>query len=181
MSKKVLVLKGSARKTGNTAILADEFIRGAKQNGNEVIEVSLKEKNVKDCLGCGACQGNGGMCVQKDDMPEIYENMKNSDVIVFASPVYFYTWTSLMKRTIDRTFAVESILNNKTFYLISAGAAPEEKWMETMINSFNQYISCFRAEGNKNGGYLFGCGTNAPGDVKGTEAITKAYNMGLNA
>ena len=82
-------------------------------------------------------------------MTEVYEAMKNADSIVLASPVYYYTWTSLMKRMIDRTFALQSALENKKFYLISAGTAPEEKYMQTMINSFSQYVSCFAEKGNK--------------------------------
>lgn len=162
----ILIIKGSPRKKGNTSTMADAFAKGAKENENMIEEVILKEKMIGDCLGCGACQENGGNCIQKDDMTEIYENMKKADVIVFACPVYFYTWTSLMKRMIDRTFAVESILTNKKFYLLSAGAAPEEKYMQTMINSFRQYISCFRAGGNEEGGILFAYGTNGPADVK---------------
>lgn len=174
----VLIIKGSPRKQGNTSLLAEEFSCGAKDAGHEVKEVLLKEKKIGDCLGCGACQKNGGHCVQKDDMTEIYEALMYADVIVFASPVYFYTWTSLTKRMIDRTYAVEPLLKNKTFYLLSAGAAPEESYMQTMIDSFRQYVSCFRAGGNKEGGYLFACGTGAPGDVKEMPVLEKAYRMG---
>ena len=84
-----------------------------------------------------------------------------------------------MKRTIDRTYAIEPTLQNKTFYLLSAGAAPEEKWMKTMIGSFDEYVSCFRAGGIKNGGHVFGCGTNAVGDVKNSTAMKEAYEKGL--
>lgn len=175
---KVLIIKGSARKKGNTALLADEFGRGAKEAGHEVSEIILQEKQIGDCLGCGACQRNNGVCVQKDDMTEIYESLKGADVIVLASPVYFYTWTSLMKRMLDRTFAVETVLSNKTFYLISTSAAPDESYARTMIDSFEQYVSCFRGDGNIEGGYLIGCGTNAPGDIKGMEVMERAYQMG---
>lgn len=177
--KNVLVFKGSMQIHGNAAILADEFVRGANENGNKVDEVILKDKNIKDCLGCGSCQINGGNCVQKDDMQSIYEQLKASDVIVFASPVYFYTWTSLMKRVIDRTFAVESLLKNKTFYLLSAGAAPEEKYMTTMTDSFKQYVSCFRSAGNEVGGVLYALGTNKPGDATGSDSATQAYKLGI--
>ena len=177
---KVLIIKGSARKKGNTALLADEFGRGAKEAGHEVSEIVLQEKQFGDCLGCGACQRNGGACVQKDDMDAIYEALKETDVIVLASPVYFYTWTSLIKRMLDRTFAVEMLLQNKTFYLISTSAAPDERFAKTMIDSFRQYIACFPGNGNKEGGYLIGCGTNAPGDIKGMDVMEKAYRMGCN-
>ena len=178
MSKQILVVKGSPRKNGNTSTMADSFVKGANESGNTVTEIVLKDKTIGDCLGCGACQRNGGICVQKDDMTEIYHEMKKADVIVLASPVYFYTWTSLMKRMIDRTFALESILGNKKFYLLSAGAAPEEKYMRTMIDSFRQYISCFMAGDNEEGGILFAYGTNGPSDVKESPVLQDAYQMG---
>lgn len=180
MSKKVLVLMGSPRKHGNCDRLSDEFIRGAEESGCQTEKIYLKEKNIKDCLGCCACQKNGGVCVQKDDMQEVFEKMKETDVIAFASPVYFYTWNALMKRAIDRTIAVEASLTNKTFYLISAGQAPAEQYMATMIDSFRKYMGCFRGEGNREGGYVFGYGTDKPGDVEGTEAMDLAYKMGLS-
>ena len=179
MSKKILVIRGSARKGGNTAVLADEYVKGAKEAGNVITDLFLREMQMGDCLGCGACQMNGGVCVQKDDMGKVYEKMQDADVIVFASPVYFYTWNSLTKRVIDRTFAVENLLQNKTFYLLSAGAAPEEKYMGTMIDSFKQYGSCFRAGGNQVGGYVFAYGTNKPGDAVGPDAAKQAYELGL--
>ena len=181
MNKQILIVKGSPRKNGNTSAMADAFAKGATENGNTVTEVILKEKTIGDCMGCGACQRKNGTCIQKDDMTEIYDAMKMADVIVLASPVYFYTWTSLMKRMIDRTFAVEPILKDKKFYLLSAGAAPEEKYMQTMIDSFRQYISCFRAGENEEGGILFAYGTNTPSDVKTMPVLEEAYQMGKMA
>lgn len=175
---KILILHGSARRNGVTGQLADEFARGAKDAKHKVSKIELKEKEIKDCMGCGACQKNGGNCVQKDDMSAIYKEMLNSDVIVFASPVYFYTWTSLMKRVLDRTFAVEYLLVNKKFFLISSGAAPEEKYMQTMFDSYHQYISCFKGEGNEDGGCLMAYGMNLPTDIQNTEYMKKAYDMG---
>ena len=178
MSKQVLILKGSMRKCGNSAALAEAFAKGAQESGHQVTEIWLKEKKVGDCLGCGVCQGNGGVCVQKDDMTEIYEAMKQADVIVFASPVYYYTWTSLMKRTIDRTFALSQALKDKKFYLLSAGAAPEEAYMQTMTDSFHQYVDCFREGGNEAAGILYALGTNAPGEAKELPVYEEAYRIG---
>ena len=70
------------------------------------------------------------------------------------------------------------ILKNKKFYLLSAGAAPEEKYMQTMINSFHQYISCFRAGENEEGGILFAYGTNGSSDIKTMSVLEGAYQMG---
>lgn len=178
MNKKILILVGSPRKGGNTDLLSNELIRGAEENGCETEKIYIKDKKIMGCLGCGACQKNGAICVQKDNMTEIYEKMIESNVIVFASPVYFYSWTSQMKAVVDRTFAIESKLMNKTFYLISSGAAPKESYMKIMIESFEKYVSCFRAGGNEFGGYVFGLSANEPGDVKNTEAMIKAYEIG---
>lgn len=177
MNKRVLVLVGSPRKHGNTDRLADEFIRGAQEAGHQVEKIYLKDRKINGCLGCGACQRNGGSCVQKDDMQEIYEKWMVSDIVVLASPVYFYSWSSQMKAVLDRTFAIEQKVKNTDFYLISAGAAPTEDYMSLMLESFRKYIGCFRSGGNKEGGYVFGLGTNAPGDVAGTDAMTKAYEL----
>ena len=178
MKKEVLLIKGSPRKHGNTATMADAFAKGAEESGHTVTQVWLREKQIGDCLGCGVCQGNGGNCVQKDDMIPLYEKMKAADVIVFASPVYFYTWTSLMKRVIDRTFAVDMILQNKTFYLLSAGAATDGSYMQTMTDSFRQYVGCFPAGGNEVGGILYAYGTNAPDDARKMPVLEEARQLG---
>ena len=80
----------------------------------------------------------------------------------------------MMKRALDRTFAVQYLLINKKFFLISSGAAPEEKYMQTMFDSYHQYISCFRGEGNVDGGYVM----NSPEDVASTDYLKQAYDMG---
>jgi multimeric flavodoxin WrbA len=117
MGKNVLVLSASPRKGGNSDILCDEFIKGAKEAGHEMEKIYLKGMKINYCLGCFVCQQNEDKCVQKDEMNGLYEKMHEADVIVFASPVYFYTWNAQIKTVIDRTIAVESKLTNKTFYL----------------------------------------------------------------
>lgn len=85
MSKKILILEGSPRKNGNTDLMAQEFAVGATEAGHKVEKIYIKDKTIKGCLGCGACQRNGGSCVQKDDMTEIYEKIAAADAVVFAS------------------------------------------------------------------------------------------------
>ena len=178
MSKQILILKGSPRKHGNTSAMADAFVRGANENGNIITEIVLKDKTIGDCIGCAVCQTNGGSCVQNDDMTEIYEAMKKAEVIVLACPVYFYTWTSLMKRMIDRTFAVEPVLEKKTFYLLSAAAAKEEKHVQIMIDSFREYISCFGENGSEEGGIFFAFNTRKPSDVDTMSVLEEIYAAG---
>ena len=91
MSKNVLILMGSPRKKGNTSILCDEFARGAEEAGNQVEKINVIDKHINGCLGCNGCQRNGGTCVQKDDMQDVYQKILAADVAVLASPIYYYT------------------------------------------------------------------------------------------
>lgn len=89
MSKKVLILSSSPRRGGNSDTLCDEFLRGAQEAGHEVEKIFLKDKTIHYCTGCGVCN-EGKPCPQKDDAPEIVRKMVAADVIVLATPVYFY-------------------------------------------------------------------------------------------
>ena len=179
MNKNILIIKGSPRTVGNTATMADAFAKGANENDNKITEIVLKNKIIEDCSGCAICQQNGGKCVQDDDMNEIYDEMYKADVIVLACPVYFYTWPSLMKRMIDRTFAIEDYMDKKVFYLLSAAATRKEINVQTMITCFRQYISCFGENGSEEGGIVFAYDTRKPEDVKSMyDILNKVYEMG---
>jgi len=102
MSKKVLVLSASPRKGGNSDLLCDQFLLGAKEAGNQTEKIFLRDQEIGYCTGCESCYISH-KCVQKDDMAEILEKMIAADVIVMATPVYFYTMDAQMKTLIDRT------------------------------------------------------------------------------
>lgn len=174
--KKVLILSGSPRLRGNSALLSEEFARGAEEAGCEVEKIELQRKKIAGCLGCGACYRNGGTCVQKDDMEEVRTKMLEADVIVLTSPIYFYTMTAQMKAVIDRTYAFFQQLSGKTFYFIITCAAPEAAFADTMLAALRGFTSC--VENSVEGGYVLGIGTNDPGDVKETPAMTEAYELG---
>lgn len=176
IQKKILVLSSSARKGGNTDLLCDEFIRGAKEANHTVEKMYVGFLDIKGCLGCRVCQGNGGQCVQRDDMDAVYKQMLAADIIVFATPVYFYSFNAQMKAVMDRTFAIEQTISGKESYLITTGAAPEKQYMKHICEHFELYISCFKGIENK--GVLIGCGTTDKGDIKGSPAMKEAYNMG---
>lgn len=177
-TKKILVLSASARKGGNTDLLCDELIRGAESAGHSAEKVRVAFVQVKGCLGCRACQANGGQCVQRDDMTEIYEKIKAADAIVYASPVYFYSFNAQLKAVMDRTFAIEKVIRDKTVYLIATGAAPERKYMSLMAEQFRKYISCF--SNMTIGGIIIGCGTTGKKDIMDSAAMQEAYEMGKN-
>ena len=91
-----MILSSSPRRGGNSDTLCDEFLRGAQEAGHEVEKIFLKDKTIHYCTGCGVCN-EGKPCPQKDDAPEIVRKMVAADVIVLATPVYFYTMSAQMK------------------------------------------------------------------------------------
>lgn len=101
--KKILVVVGAGHKKGNTDQLADAFIKGAEEAGNHVTKVFLGGKDIRPCIGCNGCM-RVGKCIQKDDMQSIYEMYNESDMIVLASPLYFWQISGLLKTFIDRLF-----------------------------------------------------------------------------
>ena len=103
--KKVLILSGSPRKDGNSDLLCSEFMRGAQESGNEVQKIFVRSKKIVPCNACYYCRDHGGKCALNDDMSEILDAMQAADVIVMASPVYFYSIDAQMKIIIDRSLA----------------------------------------------------------------------------
>ena len=103
--KKIIILNGSSRKNGYTSSLVNSFIEGAKISGNEIKEHFIHGMNVDYCLGCDICMERHTGCVQNDDMDMIYEDLTWADVVVFASPEYWGTFTAELKTAVDRMFA----------------------------------------------------------------------------
>ena len=176
--KKVLILEGSARANGNSCILSDEFARGAEEAGNNVEKIMVARKKLSGCLGCNACYRNSGACVQKDDMEEIRAKMLEADVIVLASPIYFYSMTAQMKTLIDRTYAFFSELKGKTFYFVVTCAATDASFTETMLASLRGFTCCVPEA--KEGGVVLGIGAMEAGEIRKSDAMQQAYQMGKN-
>ena len=125
--KRVVILNGAPRRDGNTAALVGAFSRGAQAAGHEVTEFYLQGMEIHPCLGCG-CGGkdSSSPCVQKDDMEKIYSALDRADVVVFASPLYYWSVSAQLKTAIDRCYAMtEAKLNwrgngRKTILLMTA-------------------------------------------------------------
>ncbi len=103
--KKILIIQGGGRPNGNTAQLVKAFAEGAVDAGHGVEIISLIKNEVKGCLGCNACR-YGKPCVQKDSFNEIVPKIKNADLLVFASPLYFWTISSRIKAFIERFYCI---------------------------------------------------------------------------
>ncbi|MCC0680852.1 flavodoxin family protein [Clostridioides sp. ES-S-0005-03] len=176
MNKSVLVLSASPRKGGNSDLLCDQFMQGALESKNQVEKIFLKDQDVKYCIGCGVCYEKGGNCSQKDDMEEILEKMIKADVIVLATPVYFYTMNAQMKTMIDRTCSRYTEISGKEFYFIVAAADNSEQAMERTLEGFRGFTSCLN--GAKEKGIVYGIGAWHVGDIKESVAMNHAYEMG---
>ena len=179
MAKKVLVLSGSPRKGGNSDLLCDQFVLGATEAGCQGEKICVGDKRINYCTACDACQGNGGRCVQKDDMAEILGKMINADVIVMATPVYFYTMNAQMKILIDRTYARYTEVSNKEMYFIMTAAVGNKDLLERTLESFRGFTACL--SGAKERGVIYGTGAWNKGDIKKSPAMGQAYEMGKMA
>lgn len=176
--KKVLILSGSPRKGGNSDLLCDEFMRGALESGNAVEKIRVAEKNIGYCRGCYYCKKSGGQCAIKDDMAEVLQKMIDADVLVLASPVYFYSIDAQLKAVIDRTVARWTEVENKEFYYVATCAEGENAACETTLACFRGYADC--VEGAKEMGAIYGAGVYEKGEIVGTPAMKEAYRLGLS-
>ena len=117
-------------------------------------------------------------CVHKDDMADILQKMIDADVIVLASPVYFYSISAQLKAVIDRTVARWLEVKDKEFYYITTMADEEKASADTTLACFRGYADCVESAVEK--GVLVACGVYEPGAVCGTPAMAQAYEMGKN-
>ncbi|MGD0358187.1 MAG: flavodoxin family protein [Terracidiphilus sp.] len=175
MSKRVLILSSSPRKKGNSNALCDRFMEGAIEAKHQVEKVVLAEKKINYCTGCYACRGNG-RCAQKDDMAQVLDSMMAADVIVMATPVYFYTMCAQMKTVIDRTVARYTKITKKEFYFIVTAADSNKAALERTIDGFRAFTSCL--PGAKEKGVVYGTGAWEIGDILKNRAMKQAYEMG---
>ena len=176
--KKVLVLCSSPRVLGNTEILAKEFAKGAEEAGNQVEYVRLADKNIGFCLGCRACE-NTEKCFQNDDMASLIEKVLSSDVIVFATPVYFYTMSAQMKVFIDRLTPIYEKVRADIYILATAWDCYEENLELTAESIRGLTDMCF--ENCKEKGCLLVGDCEHKGDIKNKQdKLLIAYEMGKN-
>lgn len=179
MTKKILVLSASFRKGGNSDTLCDQFIKGAQEAGHEVEKICINDRKINYCRGCGVCNTTH-KCIQKDDMEDILNKMVAADVIVMATPVYFYSMNGQMKTLIDRTVPRYEEISGKEFYFIVAAADGNKNNMLKTIEGFRGFTAdCLPGAVEK--GIIYGTGAWQIGDIKSSPVMQEAYQMGKNA
>lgn len=176
MSKNIFVLSTSPRRGGNSETLADAFIRGAEEAGNQVEKVCLYDKTIGFCKGCLACL-KSHRCVIHDDADIIAQKMRQADVLVFATPIYYYEMCGQMKTMLDRANPLfDSDYRFREVYLLAAAAEDEDSTVEGAVKGLSGWVACFPKA--RFAGTVFGGGAEAAGAIKGHPALEQAYQTG---
>lgn len=173
---RILILSSSPRRNGNSDLLCDRFAEGAKKSGHQVEKIRLAGKKIGYCTACYACKM--GKCPQNDDVPEILEKMLAADVIVLATPVYFYTMCAQLKALIDRTVAIFPRLTDKRFYYIMTMADTSREMLKGTVEALRGFLDCY--EGSVEAGMICGLGVYEKGEVRDQPVWEEAYRAGLH-
>ena len=175
---KVVVISTSLRTNSNSDALANEFIHGAQDAGHNVEKISLTGKNIQFCKGCLACQ-KLGRCVIKDDVNDIMAKVLDADVVVWATPIYYYEMSGQMKTLIDRMNAMYSQeYKFRDVYMLTTAAEDEDFVPKRAEAGLTGWIDCYPK--SRLAGTLFCGGVNDPHDIEGNAKLQAAYEMGKN-
>ena len=181
MSKKILILNGSPRSKGNTAMLCDALSAGARSAGHQVTRFDLHKLDIHGCLGCvKGGKDPASPCVQKDDMGLIYPAYREADIVVLASPMYYWGFSGQLKCALDRLFAVTesdpdwATPHKKAILLMAA----EGTGKENEAPMVNYYKSLLGFLGWEDLGCLIAGGVLKVGDIEGKESLRQAFELG---
>ena len=189
--KKILIVQGGGRPNGNTKQLVSAFEKGAKEAGHDVEVLSLQKNIVNGCIGCNACR-YGKPCVQKDDFNSIVPKIKEADLIVFASPLLFWTLSSKIKAFIERFYCIAGEDANPPYGRYEKYPVKDAALLMTSADNlfwtYEQAVSYYKFTiinyiGFHDKGMLLagGCGdTNGKPQIDKTPHLEKAYEFGKN-
>ena len=172
----ILILSGSPRKNGNTDLLVEAFSKGASEK-HHVEVVSVHDYKVNPCMGCNACfTSEGNVCVQKDDMSVIHSKLADADILVIASPIYFYGLSAQLKAIIDRCHnPIRDMFHIRKAALILVGAASLPELFDSILTQYQLCLNFFHIE---DAGHVLVRGAKEKGDVRDTKALEEAETLG---
>ena len=174
----IVVLSGSPRKGGNTDLLVEAFVKGASEKHNVEV-VLVRDHHINPSIGCDSCfKRENNSCFQNDNMQLIYDKLLHADMLVVASPVYFYGISSQLKAVIDRCHnPIRDKFAIKQMALIPVGAAILPELFDSILT---QYKLCLNFFGLEDTGQILVRGCKDKGDVTNTETLQQAYELGEN-
>ena len=173
---KIVVLTGSPRRNGNSAYLAEQFIKGAQEKGHEIYRFDCAFKQVEPCRACNRC-GMDGPCVIKDDFNELRPHLIAADMVVFATPMYYFGISAQMKRVIDRFYAINGQIKGhykKAAYLMTY-ADTAKKEAEPMLLHYRTLMEYL---GWESVGEVVASGVWTAGSIRNTRYPEQAYQLG---
>ncbi len=175
---KIVILQGSPNRKGSTNILVEEFTRGAKEAGHQITRFDLSIMNINPCIGCVSC-GYEGPCVQKDDTQKIREALLSSDMVVFATPLYYYGMSAQLKTTIDRFCAYNSSLTSRHLKsaLLTVAWNADDWTFEALSTHYHTLVRYLDLQDQ---GMILGYGCGSTGMTKRTQYPKAAYELGRN-
>ncbi len=173
---KITILNGSPRKGGNTDIMVEEFVRGAKEAGHDTEIVPVGRMSIKGCLGCQYCFAHDGECVQKDDMVTVLESIDQADMVVFAAPIYWFDITAQLKSAIDRMYARGKVgfHFNKVALLLDSGSDGVYDAAIAQYKMMNAYLKW------EDKGIITIPGMDEKGSMKTSPALKNVYALGAS-
>jgi len=172
----ILVLSGSPRKSGNTDLLVDAFVKGASPK-HHVEVVSVHDYKINPCMGCNACfRREDHNCCQKDDMQIVYEKMAKAEMLVIASPVYFYGLSAQLKAVIDRFHnPIRDTFHIHKMALLLVGAASLPELFDSILVQYELCLKFFKME---DVGRVLVRSAKDKGDVENGDSLQKAFELG---
>lgn len=176
---RILSVLGSPRKNGNTSALLEEFLRGVNENHNdtEISKIFLQELELKGCMGCNVChRKESDGCVIKDDMFKLYPMIGDNDVILLATPIYWWNMSAQLKTFIDRIYGFKGTLKGKKMILLTT-FGDDDKMTSGALNVINSLKSMCEYEGID---FLFDYGTSSwkvPVN-ENKEVLKEVYELG---
>ena len=172
----ILILSGSPRKGGNIDLLVESFVKGASPK-HQVEVVSVHDYKVNPCIGCNSCFAREDhKCCQKDDMQIVYEKMSKAEILVIASPVYFYGLSAQLKAVIDRFHnPVRDTFHIHKMALLLVGAASLPELFDSILTQYKLCLNFFKLEDM---GQVLVRGAKDKGDIRNSDALQKAFELG---
>lgn len=157
--------------------MADEFVRGAQEAGNEVEKVTLRGKDIRFCKGCLVCQKTQECVIKDDDAPVIVRKMYEADAICFATPIYYYEMSGQMKTLLDRANPLYTMdYHFRDIYFLSSAAEDDVEAPSRAITGLGGWIACF--EHAHLAGTVFAGGVTDMGEIEGHPSLKSAYLLG---
>ena len=175
---KVTVITGSPHRKGTSALLADEFIRGAREASWDTYRFDAAFEQVAPCLGCDRCGMGSAPCVQKDAMGKLLPELLNSQAVVLVTPLYYFGFSAQIKQVIDRFYACNYKLTEDKRVFLLATAYDRNEWTMEALTVHYETLVCYLQW--KDAGRVLAVGCGVRSDIERSQFPQEAYRLGLS-